>query len=172
MKLSKKDRLILINQYKILSKIEPEDEEHYKELISILENGYTIFYSEIENWISEDMPISDGKFVLDVLSLYRSLEDIKRTSADERINKHHMSIFRGFDGNNEYQQLSFTRFLILEQNKFSEQTDYLIKTDRFNSHSPMIDLYARMIAKWEQLGKRYTLSVEQALEILDSVNVQ
>ena len=38
MKLDKKDRLILINQYKILAKLDANDATYYKELIQILEN--------------------------------------------------------------------------------------------------------------------------------------
>ncbi|MBI6636170.1 YfbU family protein, partial [Pseudomonas paralactis] len=46
--LTKKDRLILINQYKILASLDKDDESHYLELIQILENGYSIFYPMID----------------------------------------------------------------------------------------------------------------------------
>lgn len=43
MQFTKKERLNLINQYKILSKLYPEDSEHYDELREILEDGYEVF---------------------------------------------------------------------------------------------------------------------------------
>lgn len=66
MQFTKKERLSLINQYKILSKLYPEDSEHYDELREILEDGYEVFYSQISDWISQDMPENAGRFVLDV----------------------------------------------------------------------------------------------------------
>ena len=48
MKLQKKDRLLLINQYKILAALDKGEESHYLELIEILERGYSIFYSMID----------------------------------------------------------------------------------------------------------------------------
>lgn len=120
-KLDVKDRLILINQYKILSKLEPTEANYYKELIEILENGYEIFYSLLNQWIDEEMPRDKSRLVLDILDLYRALEDLKRKTKDDRLLKHFYGKFNGFDGNNESEYLSFTRFLIEVQGKFQEQ---------------------------------------------------
>ena len=87
MHFTKKERLILINQYKILSKLCPDDSEHYNELREILEDGYEIFYSQIDEWISQDMSKSEGEFVLEILNLYRAIEDYKRMSKDQEIIK-------------------------------------------------------------------------------------
>ncbi|TQQ54214.1 YfbU family protein [Vibrio cholerae] len=168
MKFTRKERLNLINQYKILAKLYPEDAEHYDELREILEDGYEIFYSMVDQWISEDMPIEEGKFVLNILDLYRFIEDYKRISKDENIISHHRASFMGFDGNNENDYMAFARFLIIKQGKFSEQKDYLRKNDNLNSHMPMVQIYKRMLAKWENLGKPYQLTAEQIQQILDS----
>ncbi|EPD5886849.1 TPA: YfbU family protein [Vibrio cholerae] len=167
MKFTPKERLNLINQYKILAKLYPEDAEHYDELREILEEGYEIFYSMVDQWVCEDMPKEEGKFVLDILDLYRFIEDYKRISKDENIIKHHRSSFRGFDGNNESEYMAFARFLIIKQGKFSEQKDYLRQNDNLNSHMPMVDIYKRMLEKWKALGKPYQLTAEQIQNILD-----
>ena len=112
MEISKKDRVILRNQYQILSALNKDEADHYNELIEILENGYEIFYSRIDEWISDEMPIKEGKFVLDILDLYRAIEDLKRSSKDEKLNRHLHSYFAGFDGNNETEYMGFARFLI------------------------------------------------------------
>ena len=101
MKLQMKDRLLLINQYKILAALDKNEESHYLELIEILEHGYSIFYSMVDEWISEDMPEEEGRFVLDILDLYRAIEDVKRSSKDSRLLTHTFGVFPGFDGNNE-----------------------------------------------------------------------
>lgn len=166
--LDKKDRILLINQYKILAALNIEERDRYQELIEILENGYSIFYSEIDYWVSEEMPSEEGKFVLEILDLYRAIEDIKRSNKDERIRTHRNAYFRGFDGNNETEYMGFCRFLIETQGKFQEQKHYLIKNDNLNSHMPMIPTYTRMLEKKSQLGINFSMTTEQALQILDA----
>ncbi|WP_353171998.1 YfbU family protein [Acinetobacter rudis] len=169
MKLDKKDRLILINQYKILAKLDANDATYYKELIQILENGYEIFYSLLDQWIDEEMPTEKSRFVLDILDLYRALEDLKRKTKDARLLKHFHGNFKGFDGNNESDYLGFTRFLIEIQGKFQEQKQYYYENDHLNSHCPMIHKYERMLAKVkEDEISIWQMSTEQALSILDA----
>lgn len=168
-KLDVKDRLILINQYKILAKLEPNDANYYKELIEILENGYEIFYSLLDQWIDEEMPRDKSRFVLDILDLYRALEDLKRKTKDERLLAHSHGNFRGFDGNNESDYLGFTRFLIEIQGKFQEQKKNFYENDHLNSHCEMIEKYERMLTKVQEDGIAiWQMNVEQALSILDA----
>lgn len=167
MELSKKDRLLLINQYRILAALNESDASHYNELIQILERGYTIFYSMIDEWVSDDMPEDEGKFVLDVLDLYRAIEDVKRSTKDETLEKHHYSHFVGFDGNHETQYMGFSRFLLQEQGKFSEQEKYLRINDNMNSHMPMIEKYKNMLQKSKEIDI-WNMNVSEALSILDA----
>ncbi len=168
MEISKRDRLILINQYKILASLNKDEAEYYQELISILESGYAIFYSQLDEWISDEMPQQEGRFVLDVLDLYRAIEDVKRASKDNRLLAHNYSYFRGFDGNNETGYMSFCRFLIEIQGKFQEQRQYLLKNDNLNSHMPMIDKYSRMLEEAKKLPNKWSMSIDEALRILDA----
>ena len=102
MELTKKDRLFLINQYEILKALNHDSASHYEELIEILANGYEIFYSMVDEWISDDMPSGKGSLVLDILNFYRSVEDYKhKNPGDKEIEGHLWSNFKGFDGNNE-----------------------------------------------------------------------
>lgn len=168
MKLSKKDRVLLINQYKLLAALYKEDEAHYRELIGILENGYEIFYSMIDEWISDDMPTDEGKFVLNILDLYRAIDDLKRSSKDKKLADHPNSFFRGFDGNQETEHMGFCRFLIDEQGKFQEQQQYFLRNDHLNSHMPMIDKYKRMLDVAANISDVWNMTVEDALRILDA----
>lgn len=168
MKLSKKDRVLLINQYKLLAALYKEEEAHYRELIGILENGYEIFYSMIDEWISDDMPTDEGKFVLNILELYRAIDDLKRSSKNQKLAEHPYSFFRGFDGNNETEYMGFCRFLIDEQGKFQEQQQYFLKNDHLNSHMPMIDKYKRMLEVAGDISDVWNMTVEDALGILEA----
>lgn len=166
MNLSKKERLLLVNQYKILSSLEKNNSSHYNELIEILENGYSIFYSMVDEWMSEDMPTEEGKFVLDILDFYRAVDNLKRTTKNKTLEDHPLSFFRGFDGNNEGEYMSFARFLLQKQGKFSEQEQYLRRNDNMNSHMPMAPRYREILEKAKSVDI-WNMSVNEALSILD-----
>ena len=71
MKIEEKDRLILVNQYRILASLNKKDEKHYQEKIEILENGYEKLYQNLfENFSSEPLSAKDCNFVMDVLEMY------------------------------------------------------------------------------------------------------
>lgn len=171
MEITKKERILLINQYKILKALDTENTSKYEELIEILENGFEILYGQIDEWISDDMPSSEGKLVLDILSIYRIIEFYKQDNPDDlEVINHDYSTFLGFDGNNEAEYLSFTEFLIEHQGKFSEQLKYKVKNDHFNSHFSMINKYKNMVAKWKEFQgeSSYSLSKEKILQILEA----
>lgn len=168
MKITKSNRLILINQYRILASLDKSEANHYEELIKILENGYAIFYSQLDEWISDEMPEEEGRFVLEVLDLYRAIEDIKRASKDSRLLTHSYSYFQGFDGNNETDHMGFCRFLIETQGKFQEQKQYLLRNDNLNSHMPMIEKYSRMLDAAKRLPNKWSMNVDEALQVLDA----
>jgi len=52
--LSRTERLILVNQYTILKKLDPEFEERYKQCIDILARGNPSDYPELFKYIEED----------------------------------------------------------------------------------------------------------------------
>jgi uncharacterized protein YfbU (UPF0304 family) len=169
MELSKKDRVILINQYHILSLLDPENSSNYEEIIEILQRGYTIFYSKVDEWVSDDMSVDDGHFVHQILNIYRQIEGYKQKHPDDKeVNEHLFSVFSGFDGNEESRFYSFTRFVIERQDRFAEQKPYWQQTDGLNSHMPMKDKYEKMIAKWEATGGGYDFDRERILAILNA----
>ncbi|PKK88450.1 MAG: hypothetical protein CVV64_18805 [Candidatus Wallbacteria bacterium HGW-Wallbacteria-1] len=168
--LSKKDRLLLINQYKILRVLEPESADHYDELISILENGFKIFYSMLEESISEDISEDECRLVLDILSIYRFIEDYKYCHPeDNEIIKHGNSIFRGFDGNHETNMLVFARFLIDMQGKFSEQIKNKNQISNFNSPECKVKEYENVIKIWKsEFEGKPLCKREEILRILEA----
>lgn len=169
MELSQKDRVMLINQYRILSHLDLENKEHYEEIIEILQRGYKIFYSMVNEWVDKEMSEDDGHFVIQIMNIYRQIEGYKQKHPEDReIIEHTFSVFAGFDGNEESRFFGFARFLIEAQDKFSEQKIYWQRTDGLNSHAPMIDKYERMIAKWKETGGGYNFTRERILDILNA----
>jgi uncharacterized protein YfbU (UPF0304 family) len=124
MKLDEKDRLILINQYRILTLLDPEHTDEYEERLEILRSGYEVFYDSLDESLCKNMPKNEGQFVLDLLSLYRIVEKHKNDNPDDiDVTNHRMATFNGFDGNYETEYMGFVRFLINNLGRFEEQKE-------------------------------------------------
>ncbi|KZN50017.1 YfbU family protein [Pseudoalteromonas luteoviolacea] len=167
MNLSQQERLQLINQFEILSIQNENDASHYQELIKILQSGYTIFYNQVFQHLSEEMSEESCQLVLNILDLYRAIEDTRARTACKELDDHHRSTFLGFDGNGETEYMCFARFLVVEQGKFREQEQYLQKNDNMNSHMPMIEIYRRMLIEAGNYNI-WQMSAEDALNILNA----
>ncbi len=169
MNLTHTERLILLNQYEILKKLDPESAEYYNEVTEILENGYSSYYEYLFKRLSPDMHKSECDFVVEVLSMYRAIEDYKRgKSTDSEVINDPFSHFAGFDGNNESECHGFAQFQIKVQKKWQEQLPYERQTDGYNSHMPVKDSYKRMLDVWKSLRKAFPLSAEQVRAILQA----
>jgi uncharacterized protein len=152
--LSAGDRLLLMNQFKILQFLNRDRTEEYDNYIYILANGYQIYYEEILGGLEDEVGEKDKKvqLVLNILSMYRMIEDYKtRHPEDVDITNHHYGVFQGFDGNNEGFHYSFARFVIYKLGRFDEQLRYGDQRE-LNSHSPMVQQYEKMINKWQGLS--------------------
>jgi len=169
MELSKTDRWILSNQYKILEQVHSERAESYATKRKALEEGHEIVYSWISEHISEnELSEAECAEVLDILTMYEMLqvwydrlEDPSQIDVEEDSLK-----FPGFDGNSRGRELAFFRFLIEEQGKFSN-LDLMDGT--LNSHFPFYNQYKKMLKIWEKAEKKHEL---KAKEIEKIVNVE
>jgi uncharacterized protein YfbU (UPF0304 family) len=169
MKLTNTERLILINQFEIRKSLAKgkEDIASFDEKIGVLKEGHEILYRDLFAELNEDVPEDQGRFVLDVLDMYRAIETYKRENAsDADVSKIPASSFRGFDGNDETAYYTLTRVLIKTQRKYTEQLQYEKKTDGFNSHMPLVPTYKKMHARWAKLGTPGTMMSKQVREVL------
>ena len=159
-KLTDAERIILANQYEILSILKKDDS--YEVLANNLREGYEWLYSEVFNWVSPVMDSNDVNLVIDTLSLYELLRNSYRELSDQTgINPDELE-FPGFDGNGEAKLRGFAMAL-LESERFA----HVLGDDVKNSHMPSVDIYARMIDEWKSNGEpTYPLSKEQIQKIL------
>lgn len=100
------------------------------------------------------------KFVTNLLDLYRRFYDLNI--------EHEYAKFRGFEGNYENDYMACVQYIILDENKFSEQKEHIIDGNNMNSHMPMLDKYRRMLAEHENVSIRWEFSLEEAQKILDA----
>lgn len=165
MKLSKLERANLALKLKILEALYPNEANEYRIRRKALEEGYELHYAWIEDELYDGLNESQCRFVLNVLDMYRSINiGLQNLPEDDSLKNHHLAKFQGFDGNNENEYMSYTRYFILDLDRFDElkQTDF----DQFNSHSPMIATYKSMLERLATAKNKHRLSRNDIAHVL------
>ena len=164
MKITEKDRLILVNQYKILASLNKTEEKYFQEKIEILENGFEKLYpSLIENFSAEALSEKDCNFVMDVLEMYgtgitlsfNNLKSKSLTLDDIR--------FPGFNTNDEIKYYTFILYWLETLNRYAEIQE--ISDGNYRGIGNIVNKYVKMIDKWKSFGK-YNLTEEQIKELI------
>ena len=158
-RLSRVDRWVLSNQYRILEALYPKEADSHKSAREAVESGYEGHYGTLIQHIDErGVSAEECDEVLDILSMFRAL---KRAGEIPGVEPRHVQ-FSGFDGNNEGPQISYARyFCSLDRGNFTE----LEHGDNFNSHMPTLDRYRRQLVKWRASKDRHTLTAEDVKRI-------
>lgn len=165
MKLSKFERLMLVNQFKILERLYPDESDYYQVQRKALEWGYARHYKDLLKWISDEMSKEDCDEIVEIIDLHRVLY----SSYSNLVDKGNISLedigFRGFDGNVEAQELLYTVYCMHDLDGYQELRGGRQKDD-FSSHSPMLGKYRRMLKVWSGKSRSGQLSKEDIEDII------
>lgn len=167
MELTKKDRLILINQFLILEKLYPDEADYYEKHRIALQQGYKLHYPWIVENLWEELDESECRRVLDTLDMYRAVKHSYERLKDKSGIEEHQVEFPGYDGNNESHHLSYARYFIVDLDRYDELRKDVEYPD-FNSHCQMLDKYDRMLARWAKFGKSHDLAAENIKHLLEA----
>ena len=75
MELNKFERLLLMNQYRILSLLEQSNAEHYNKLGAALEEGYVASYQDdLFAGMREGLSVEQCAFVVEVMNMSEALQ--------------------------------------------------------------------------------------------------
>jgi len=126
----------------------PEEADYYEKNRIALEQGYKAHYKTIFEHLWNEMPEESTKEVLDILEMHRAITwsyaDLNKNSeADSKYS------FRGFDGNEESEQLSYCHYFIVNLERYQELVQNPEYPD-FNSHCNMLPKYRRMLVVWKE----------------------
>lgn len=167
MKLSRIERWFLVNQYRILEKLYPEDAESLAEDREALQRGYEAHYSGMIDFIYKDehtLSAERSREVLDILSMHRALHYGYDALSDKSGIEPAFVQFAGFDGNDEEEGLllGYARwFCDSDGGRFKE----LHRGDDFNSHMPMLGFYRAMLKEWQKSRDKNKLTKDDILRI-------
>lgn len=161
MKLTDQERIILINQNKILALLDEGNADGYRKVITVLERGLVTEYEEVL-YLEPPMSETDCREVLDILAMFNALH----YSYDRLEDKGGIDAlkirFVGFDGNNEGRQLGYARYLIEQDDRYT----HLVEGRDLDSHGPFMDEYRDMLERYKALGEPSLLTREQLLEVV------
>lgn len=164
MELTRTERLMLANQYRILEKLDPDDAKHYAEARRVVENGFELEYKTLAQNIydgDEVMSEDECREVLNILQMFDHIHfSYERLEDKQGVSTGTIS-FQGFDGNNEGKFWSYARHVRDSGvGRFTE-----IATRDLNSHAPMLDTYRQQLRAWRPHQDDLYLTKEQIQEI-------
>ena len=164
MELNKFERLLLMNQYRILSLLDQSNPDHYDKLRDALENGYVASYQDdLFAGMLDGLSVEQSAFVLEVMSMYDALQRSYDALDDKQGIEEERTKFPGFDSDFELAQLGYARFVVEREGRFSHLKP---ASADFISHTPMVDQYRRMTDVWKLAGNRYELTQDDITAIL------
>lgn len=168
MKLSKVERLMLVNQYLILEKLYPDEQEFYANNRKAVEEGFELHYSDLFTGFSDEtLTEEECREVLDILSMFRSITFSYEGLEDKEGIKEYYIKFDGFDLNDEYEgrRVIYARYFINDLDRF-EELKYGNKYADCNSHSLRMDRYRQMLSRWNMMDNKYELSKNDIIKII------
>ena len=164
MELNKFERLLLMNQYRILSLLDQSNADHYDKLRDALENGYVASYQDdLFAGVLDGLSLEQSAFVVEVMSMYEALQRCYDALDDKTGIEEERTKFPGFDSNYEPAHLGYARFVVEKEGRFSQLKAH---SEDFMGHTPMLDQYRRMSDVWKLAGNRYELTRDDITAIL------
>jgi uncharacterized protein YfbU (UPF0304 family) len=165
MPLSRVDRWVLSNQYRILEKLDPDEADYHREAREALDSGYELHYEWLAQHIYDGphiMTEAECREVIDIMQMFRVLKDALARIADKTGIDDWAVTFAGFDGNSEAKQLGYARFYCqYDGGRFTE----LERGDNFNSHIPSLGRYRRQTRAWKESRNENSLTEEDVRRI-------
>jgi uncharacterized protein YfbU (UPF0304 family) len=149
MRLTRTERVILGNQYRILELLDPQEAAHYRRAQEALRGGFETEYESVFERVAtkESLSKDDCKYVIDTLRMFVALGDAYAALDDKTgINQDRLR-FEGFDGHREGLQVRFAKYLAHEGPRFAEVQE---GTDGADSHRCLFMLYCRMVDEWRK----------------------
>lgn len=153
------ERLILANQYEILSHLTPDPS--LSDLARNLRDGHKWLYQDSLQFKPE-LDAATQEHVLQIMDIYHLMNISYQKLADKTGIDAKGLHFPGFDGNNESDEYSFANALA-RSGRYNE----LLGDAGKNSHGATTEMYTRMIGAWRKLGEpKFPLTKEHIASIL------
>ncbi|MDV7103021.1 YfbU family protein [Vibrio sp. TH_r3] len=166
MEMTNAQRLILSNQYYLMSKLRPENEAKYNRLQTIVERGYGLQMRELDKHFG-NITEEECREVINIMEMYHAMQESnKMLSEADRSNVDQRRLqFLGFDIASEHQLVNYVRFLVDSEGLYPQ---FDKSEHHFNAQMPMLDKYRRMLTTWRNCPRQYHLSATEFTQIFNA----
>ncbi len=164
MEMTNAERLILSNQYKMMTMLDPDNAERYRRLQTIIERGFGLQMRELDRDFGE-LSEQTCRTVIEVMEMYHALQVSYGNMEDKHGVDGRRVQFLGFDAATEARYLSYVRFMVNTEGRY---THFDSGTHGFNSQTPMWDKYLRMLKIVQACPRQYHLSAVEVSQILNA----
>jgi uncharacterized protein YfbU (UPF0304 family) len=164
MKLSRTERWILANQYRILAALDPARSARYDDCVVALEKGYAKVIDRMAAHVSrDDTDHKESDEVDDILTMFDSMQRAYRILEDPYGIDPGQLQFPGFDAKTEADYLGYAKFL-LERERWPDRLD---TAQTLDTRTPMLRTYRRMLDEWKRRARDGEISQRDLGAILD-----
>ena len=165
MKLSRTERWMLANQYRIMAALDPARAARYNDCVVALEKGYAKVIDRMaEHESRDDTDHKESEEVDDILTMFEAIQRAYRVLDDPYGIDRALLQFPGFDAKTEGDYLGYARFL-LERENWPEHLDAARDLD---TRTPMLRQYRRMLDEWKRRARDGELSQRDLVAIVDA----
>ncbi|WP_373948174.1 YfbU family protein [Vibrio pomeroyi] len=166
MEMTNAQRLILSNQYYLMSQMDPENSAKYQRLQTIVERGYELQMRELNKEFG-CLTEAECREVIDIMEMYHAMQESNKMLAEQEraeVDQRRLQ-FLGFDIASEAQIVHYVRFLVDSEGLYPQ----FDKADHhFNSQMPMLDKYRRMLTTWRNCPRQYHLCATELSQIFSA----
>jgi uncharacterized protein YfbU (UPF0304 family) len=164
MKLSRTERWMLANQYRILAALHPQQAEKYNDYARALERGYTrVIDAASAHILRDDTDEKESQEVDEVIAMFDALQRSLRLLDDPEDIDEWALHFPGFDQDTEADYLGYAHYVVAREGRYP----HLVTARDLNTHKPMLKQYRRMLDEWKRRGRSATLDRRQILGIIE-----
>ena len=159
-------RLILSNQYYLMSQMDPENSAKYQRLQTVVERGYELQMRELNKEFG-CLTEAECREVIDIMEMYHAMQESNKMLAEQEraeVDQRRLQ-FLGFDIASEAQVVHYVRFLVDSEGLYPQ----FDKADHhFNSQMPMLEKYRRMLTTWRNCPRQYHLCATELSQIFSA----
>lgn len=165
MKLSRTERWMLANQYRILAALDPARAAKYNDCVLALEKGYAAVIDRMSAHVSrDDTDHKESQEVDEILTMFDALQRGYRVLEDPYGIDPLQLQFPGFDAKTEADYLGYAQFL-LEREHWPEN---LSAARPLETREPMLRHYRRMLDEWRKRSRDGELDRKDITAIVEA----
>jgi uncharacterized protein len=165
MKLTRTERWMLANQYRIMAALDPARAAAYTDCVLALEKGYAKVIDRMAAHVSrDDTDHKESEEVDEILTMFDSMQRAYRVLEDPYGIDPALLQFPGFDAKTEGDYLGYAKFL-LQRERWPEN---LSAARDLDTHTPMLRQYRRMLDEWKRRARDGEISQRDLGAIIDA----